>query len=102
MWYVHGHLRYLSLFSVAGRDVAPTASTPHPEVTATPETLALWAKIRGELEARNYSRPASGAGVVGQLGAGTFGVDVSSWIGETTWSCIKGTEQCGCQRALLF
>jgi hypothetical protein len=68
-------------------------------VTATPETLALWAKIRGELEARNYSRPASGAGVVGQLGAGTFGVDVSSWLGETTWSCIKGN---GTTRSAFF
>jgi hypothetical protein len=30
---------------------------PHPEEVATPETLALWAKVRKELEARNYTRP---------------------------------------------
>jgi len=79
-----------------GKDVPATPSTLHPELTATPETLALWAQRRAELEARNYSRPTPeqlvelGFTQGKELGSGTFGVDVSSWVGESTWACMKG------------
>jgi hypothetical protein len=47
---------------------------------------ALFARIRSELEARNYSRPTKG---MGMLGSGVFGVDVSSGVSTDTWKCIK-------------
>jgi len=64
----------------------------HPESTADASTLALWAKVRGELEARNYSRPTKSQLV--ELGYptspmdGVYGVDVSSWVGQSTFSCM--------------
>jgi hypothetical protein len=66
-------------------DIRPTASTPHPEDTADEATLANWARIRKELEARNYSMPTN----VGRPDSGTFGVDVSSWVGELAWLCMR-------------
>jgi len=72
------------------------ATMPHPEEVATPETLALWAKVRKELEARNYTRPTNKQlhelGYTKDLAApnsGAYGVDVSSWVGQSTWTCIK-------------
>jgi len=72
---------------------------PHPESVATPETLALWAKVRREMEARNNTRPTRqqlydlGYITKEELNApmsGSYGVDVSSWQGESTWACMKG------------
>jgi len=69
----------------------------HPEEVATPETLALWAKVRKELEARNYSRPTQEQlyelGYTKDLSAspnaGNYGVDISSFISPGTFGCMK-------------
>jgi GH25 family lysozyme M1 (1,4-beta-N-acetylmuramidase) len=76
------------------------SSRPHPAAVATPETRALWARIHKEMAARNYSVPTPaqleelgyakpGHGQLNSPMGGTRGVDVSSWIGEDTWTCIK-------------
>ena len=71
---------------------------PHPEETADAATLANWARIRAELEARNYTRPSSKdvhhitrhrKFAAGEPLSGAYGVDVSSWVGQSTWSCLK-------------
>lgn len=42
----------------------------------------MFARVRAELEARNYSRPQ------GQPN-GHRGVDISAWAGSSTWGCLK-------------
>jgi len=83
----------------AGTRTVEQNGLPHPESVATPETLALWAKVRKEMEARNNTRPTRqqlyDLGYISKeemLQApmdGAFGVDVSSWLGQSTWSCVK-------------
>jgi GH25 family lysozyme M1 (1,4-beta-N-acetylmuramidase) len=77
------------------RPVVPVEKAPirpHPEETADAATLALWAKVRGEMAARNYTRPTKAQ--LKELGYptspddGVYGVDISSWVGESTWSCM--------------
>lgn len=50
----------------------------------TPEREAFYAKIYKELEARNFSRPHNGA-----ANGGYYGVDISQWAGQSTFSCFK-------------
>lgn len=78
-----------------------SAVRPHPETTATPAIRANWARITKELEARNYTRPSAESvhhisknhklfDATAPYG-GAYGVDVSSFQGESTWSCLTSS-----------
>ena len=71
---------------------------PHPEDTADAATLASWARITREYEARNYTK--LGGAATRHVTRrhknfhakapydGSYGVDVSSGIGTGTWQCL--------------
>jgi len=71
-------------------------STLRSAVSADAAQEALFARVRGELEARDYQRPTRAQLVeLGYVNAsepdsGTFGVDVSSFVDSAKFKCMKG------------
>jgi GH25 family lysozyme M1 (1,4-beta-N-acetylmuramidase) len=68
-----------ALSASAHSDGSTFFDNPHP-LTTSANIDAKWARINADLKARNYRVNASNGG--------TYGVDLSQWAGQDTFSCL--------------
>jgi GH25 family lysozyme M1 (1,4-beta-N-acetylmuramidase) len=78
----HSHRAHQPIGEYHGNDTVGSSTVARPQLTGL-ETEAMFARIRDELEQRNYSRP------IAATPNSARGVDISQWCGSNTWSCLK-------------